>query len=408
MKKNITIVTANFHPEDTAIGLYTTQFAEYLAVDNEVTILTGFPYYPQWKIYSEYQEKENTVIEYFNNIKIIRSKQYVPEKVTLFKRLKMIFSFVWGTFNNKNKIKECDVVICLVPFTFSIFTAYKLAKQTNAKLWIHIQDFEFDLAFESGIFKNSNLISFITKKIVYTIEQFLLNKANVISSISNQMMQKITEKSTVNDIFLFPNWISKENINPEIALKHRYFMDNKFSLLYSGNIGEKQDWNLFLSVAEQLQSNRNIEIIIVGNGGYLNTLKERCKMLNNVTFHELVPYEELNHLLCSASLHFLFQKNEVLDTLMPSKLLGMMASTRPCLVTGNPKSEVAKVLTEDCGYYIANPTTETLCEIILRISQKEIDSHQIGINARKKVITQFSDTEVLDRFKEKIYEISNG
>ena len=407
MKKNITIVTANFHPEDTAIGLYTTQFAEYLAVDNKVTVLTGFPYYPQWKIYSEYQQKENTVIEYHNSIKIIRSKQFVPEKVTLFKRLKMIFSFVWGTFNNKSKIKECDVVICLVPFTFSIFTAHKLAKQTKAKLWIHIQDFEFDLAFESGIFKKSSLISYITQKTVYTIEKFLLNKANVISSISNQMMQKISEKSKNKDIFYFPNWISKENINPEVATKHPYFSDNKFSLLYSGNIGEKQDWDLFLSVAIQLQNNSNIEIIIVGNGGYLNTLKERCKILNNVTFHELVPYDELNNLLCSASLHFLFQKNEVLDTLMPSKLLGMMASTRPCLVTGNPKSEVAKVLTPDCGFYVSNPTTEIICEIIHRISQKEIDSHQIGVNARKKIIDQFSDTEVLARFKDKINEISN-
>jgi colanic acid biosynthesis glycosyl transferase WcaI len=408
MKKNITIVTANFHPEDTAIGLYTTQFAEYLAVDNQVTVLTGFPYYPQWKIYTEYQQKENIVIEYLNGIKIIRSKQYVPSKVTLIKRLKMIFSFVLGISKNKNKVKECDVVICLVPFTFSIFTAYKLAKQTNAKLWIHIQDFEFDLAFESGIFKKSSLISFMTQKTVYTIERFLLNKANVISTISNQMMLKVSEKSNNKDVFYFPNWISKEKINPEVAQKHAFFRDNKFSLLYSGNIGEKQDWNLFLSVAERLQNNTNIEIIIVGNGGYLNTLKERCKMLNNVTFHDLVPYEELNNLLCSASLHFLFQKNEVLDTLMPSKLLGMMASTRPCLVTGNPKSEVAKVLTEDCGYYIANPSTETIYEIINRISQNEIDGSKLGIKAREKIINQFSDSKVLARFKEKINEISNA
>ena len=70
--KKITIITANYYPEETAIGLYTTQFSEYLNTNNfEITILTGFPYYPKWEIPKDYKIKsqfyENKINQSFTN-----------------------------------------------------------------------------------------------------------------------------------------------------------------------------------------------------------------------------------------------------------------------------------------------------------------------------------------------------
>ena len=54
--KSITIITGNYFPEDTAIGLYTTQFAKFLQNNGfDVTIITGFQYYPKWEISEEYK-----------------------------------------------------------------------------------------------------------------------------------------------------------------------------------------------------------------------------------------------------------------------------------------------------------------------------------------------------------------
>ena len=50
MKNNITLIGINFYPEDSAIGLYSTQMAKYLSTDYDIDVITGFPYYPQWKI----------------------------------------------------------------------------------------------------------------------------------------------------------------------------------------------------------------------------------------------------------------------------------------------------------------------------------------------------------------------
>jgi len=404
-KKNISIITANFYPEDTAIGLYTTQFADFLSKKYNVTVVSGFPYYPQWEIYKEYKDKDDYIIEEFNEIKIIRYKQFVPKKVTIFSRLKMIFSFIHGANQNIKKVEKTDLVICLVPFTFSIIPAYFLSKKKNARLWIHVQDFEFDLAFESGIFKKKNIFGGLVKKTVTSFEQYLLNKANLISSISFQMLKKVDDKTKKVETYYFPNWISSDDIDPNISIEHSYFEKDKFSLLYSGNIGEKQDWDLFCKVCKLLEPHKDIEIVIVGDGGYLDTLKSNCTKFSNVKFNTLVPYNELNNLLCSASCHFLFQKQEVLDTLMPSKLLGMMASEKVCIVSGNSKSEVAKVLTSETGFYISNSSPKEIYEKIIFLKNNPDLCSNMGKKARTKIIDGFSKEKVLDGFIKKIDEI---
>ena len=199
---------------------------------------TGFPFsdidirkgreFTQNKIFNVFSlddsySKNNFITERLNDIEIIRYKQFVPKKVTIFSRLKMIFSFVYGTNKNIKKVEQSDLVICLVPFTFSIIPAYLLAKKKKAKLWIHVQDFEFDLAFESGIFKKNHLLGFLIKKAVITFEKFLLNKATLISSISFQMLKKVNEKTNSVDTYYFPNWISSDDINPIKSNHHSYF-----------------------------------------------------------------------------------------------------------------------------------------------------------------------------------------
>lgn len=210
MPKNITIITANYYPEDTAIGFYTTQLSKYLKdKEYEINVITGFPYYPQWEIYDNYKNKNKQIVDYFENIPVYRNRQFVPSKPTFFKRIKMILSFVKGCFKNIKNIKETDLVFVIVPFTFSIIPAYFLAKKTKSKLWIHIQDFEFDLAFETGILSKKNIFTHLFKKSVLHLESFLLNRANIISSISENMINQAKRRSSQKPVFFFPNWISK-------------------------------------------------------------------------------------------------------------------------------------------------------------------------------------------------------
>ena len=405
--KKITIITANFYPEDTAIGLYTSQFAEHLKNNSfDVTVLTGFPYYPKWKIPANYRDKSRFYVEYKEGIKIIRFKQYVPSKVTFLNRVLMILSFNFGLFINLFKLKKSDLVICIVPFTTNCFIAKLYSFIYNAKLWIHLQDFEFDLLIDSGIGSKKSFITKLFFKILLKIERILLNSADVVSTISNSMMKKVREKSNQKDVFFFPNWVSIDNINPEKSKKHTYFNPLKYNLLYSGNIGEKQDWDFFIEFCKLININDNIEITIVGNGGYHEKLIERAGAFEFIQFKDVVPYSELSDLLCSTDIHFLFQKSEVVDSVMPSKLLGMMASTKPSIVTGNENSEVNSILTNSKGgYYNSSNNPNEIYDKIIELKNNSEKSLEMGINARVFVEREFSSDTVLHSFLTKVNQV---
>ena len=71
--KNITFIGLNYAPEDSAIGLYSTQWVEYLNKQGfKVSVITAFPYYPHWKINEEYRFKNTFLKEKRGDIKIYK------------------------------------------------------------------------------------------------------------------------------------------------------------------------------------------------------------------------------------------------------------------------------------------------------------------------------------------------
>lgn len=406
-KKNITVITGFYYPEDTAIGLYTTQFCEFLMKKGySIKVITGFPNYPKWEIFADYKNLKKFYSEKNKGIEIIRYKQFIPKKATIISRVLMMFSLFFGTFINVFKIKKTDLVICIVPFTSSILPSLLLSTKNNAKLWVHVQDFEFDLALDSGILKKDNLFFKMLKKTIFFFEKKLLNSADIVSSISYSMIKKAQEKSTHKNPYFFPNWISSSKINPTEYKHHDFINKDKFTLLYSGNIGEKQDWLFLEKFCSIVNDKDNIEIIVVGNGAFLNNLKKLLAGYLFVYFYEPIPYNELNNLLCSTDIHFLFQKTDIIDTVMPSKILGMMASEKPSIITGNEKSEVLSLINKSKGgFYFCSNDVEEVYKKIIELKNSIDIRNEIGKNARKFVLETFSEETILANFSNQIKDI---
>ncbi|WP_405350992.1 WcaI family glycosyltransferase [Nonlabens sp. Asnod3-H03] len=399
--KHITFIGLNYAPEDTAIGLYSTQMVEALTTAGAtVNVVTAFPYYPQWKIAQAYQDQPSYLQEEYKGAKLYRYKQYVPETPTFLKRIIHILSFTKGSFFNLRKIKEADLVISIIPFTASAWLAGYHARSHKAKSWIHIQDFEFDAALQSGLSSGGKKLIF---KYLFGLEKRILNKANTISTISHNMIAKLESKTSQSHYYL-PNWIDENQVNPETAKQHSYLRSDKFKLLYSGNVGDKQDWDFFSAFAKALPQ-QHYDIIIVGAGAKYQQLKDTTNQ-ENIHFYDPVPFEELSDLLCSADSHFLFQKTEVLDTVMPSKLLGMMASKKPSLVLGNAKSEVKQVMElANAGCYLNTANVETAVNQLENWRLNQDETLQIGKDARRYVTQHFARKPILDNWVDQLTEL---
>jgi len=404
MKNNITLIGINFYPEDSAIGLYSTQMSEYLAQSHNINIITGFPYYPEWKIREEYKDKKRFLEEKKDNINIYRYKQYVPKNPSFKNRILHLLDFTIGSVRNVFKVKKCDLVICVVPFTSSIALGLLMAKLRGA-VWVHIQDFEFDAAIESGLGGKQGAVKAKVFKGLFWLEKKLLNKADVVSTISYGMIKKLETKTNTPNYF-FPNWVDENFIDPNKATQHELMKSDKFKILYSGNIGAKQDWKFFLKVLEYFKDSDKIEFIVVGAGAKKEWLVKETKKYKNISHHMPVAYETLPNLLCSANLHILFQQNSVVDTVMPSKLLGMMASSVPSVVTGSLASEVAKVFDKSKGgYFYDSNEFDFVVNSIEELLQNHDMASIMGANARKYIIENFSSKKVLENFEEKVQRV---
>ena len=393
----ITIIGVNYYQEDSAIGLYTTQKAEYLANHGyDVSVITGFPYYPKWEIQEEYKTKNRYFFETINGISVYRYKQYVPKKPTFFKRIVHLVSFTTGSIINLFKIKKPDIVISIVPFTTSILLGWLLKLRYKSKLWIHIQDFEFDAAIDSGLLDKKKSV-FVS--ILLWIEKRLLNRANHISTISYGMLNKLKEKVGKEGYYL-TNWLDTSVfVNEENITIHPYIQEDKFTILYSGNIGAKQDWDFFFEFLNALKTKENIEVILVGEGAAEEEVKEKCDQYSFVKQYSLVPFKELPQLLKSADVHILFQKDDVIDTVMPSKILGMMGSAVPSIITGNEKSEVKQILEDSKGgFYFQNTQLSTIISTIEKLQNNADMSMTLGANAKQYILELYSKEAVLGEF----------
>ncbi|WP_299127949.1 WcaI family glycosyltransferase [uncultured Winogradskyella sp.] len=398
--KNITFISLNYAPEDTAIGLYSTQWVEYLKNKGfKVTVVTAFPYYPKWEISQAYKNKKTFLKEENDGIKILRYKQYVPKTPSFLKRIIHLLDFTFGSFINLNKIKDCDLVISIVPFTTSAFLGYLHKKRHGAKLWAHIQDFEFDAALQTGVGKKKNY--FFSP--LFSLEKWLFSRPDLVSTISHTMLKKLSLKSSADQFFM-PNWIDEKEINPSTSKTHPYLNTNKIKILYSGNIGDKQDWEIFLQFCKDIDKS-TYEIVVVGDGSKKDWLVSKIESFNNVKHYQPVPFKELSDLLCSADVHILFQKSEVLDTVMPSKVLGMMASSKLSVIIGNDKSEVKTIFkNSDSGLYFSS-YSKSIIETINNFINDKARLHQNGINSRTYVIENFSKNTILKKMYEKLVQL---
>lgn len=398
--RNITYIGLNYAPEDTAIGLYSTQWVDFLSeAGYNVTVVTAFPYYPKWEISEMYKKKKTFLKEEQNGITVLRYKQYVPKNPTFFKRIAHLFDFTLGSFINLFKIKECDLVISIIPSTSSVFLGYLQKKRFKAKLWSHIQDFEFDAAIQSGVGKNKNIIF----SLLFKLEKWLFSKADLASTISYSMLNRLSEKTSSKQYFL-PNWIDDKKINPANSKTHHYLKSKKIKILYSGSIGDKQDWEAFVQFCEDISKSK-FEIIIVGDGSKKEWLCNKIEALENVKYYPPVPFEELSDLLCSADVHVLFQKPEIIDIVMPSKVLGMMASAKPSLIIGNKKSEIKSIFeTSGAGLFYSEYSRAVVNSLEDLTSDKE-KLHRQGEKARNYVIENFSKEKILSNMLKKLEEL---
>lgn len=111
----ILVSSINFHPDHSGIALYSTDLPVYCAEHgHEVTMVTGFPYYPSWRKSPQDSRRLFGTDEY-ENVKVLRGYLYVPEEVSTLKRILHELSFVVFAILNFLRAGRHDCIVIFSP-----------------------------------------------------------------------------------------------------------------------------------------------------------------------------------------------------------------------------------------------------------------------------------------------------
>lgn len=400
----ILIYGINYSPEVTGIGKFTGEMAEWMAAsDHAVRVVTAPPYYPEWRVSSDYMNRYSRGS--FKGVEVFRCPLFVPSDPSSISRILHLLSFSVSSFVPllRNIPWKPDVVILVVPTILCFMQTLLLCKITGAKSIVHIQDYEIDAMFGLSMAKNGFL-----RKVALWVERMALNRFNKISTISDGMQLMARDKGLIEKkLMLFPNWSDIEmfsdappgtNILAELGIPKR-----KKIILYSGNIGDKQGLEYVLYVAKELEYREDLHFLVVGEGAAKRRLKEIAKNmdLRSVSFMPLVKAEKLPSLLALASCHLIIQRAGAADTVLPSKLSNILASGGNAVITASDNTSLGRLCNEHKGIAtLVSPESSTaLKEGIL----KTLDMTYPNFIAIEYANKNLNKEVILKRFMEEIH-----
>ncbi|KJD34630.1 glycosyl transferase family 1 [Tamlana nanhaiensis] len=412
MKKRVLLIGYNFTPEPTGIGKYSGEMIDWLANQgHDCYVITTYPYYPYWKVQKPYNKKRfwftkefKEVHEANGTITTYRCPMYVPTVPTGKKRMLLDLSFMTSAFLQLLKFillkKKCDTVITVVPsFQFGLLGyIYKIF--TGAKSVYHIQDMQIEAAQDLNMISSEKVI-----RALYKTEQFIFKNTDVISSISEKMIAKISEKAS-KDVYLFPNWSDTKFFKPHKdrnQLKQIFgFKTTDQIVLYSGAIGEKQGLEAIVYAADNFKMNPTVKFIICGTGPYKEKLQQLVQSLGleNILFFPLQPMEKFNQFLNMADVHLVIQKAKASDLVMPSKLTTILSVGGLALITANPDSGLYSLVEKyQMGVLVKAENQEALNKGIESALRRD-NHNETRQNARKYAENYLDIDTIMTNFQE--------
>lgn len=398
------VIGINYKPELTGMAVYNTEMCEYLVEKgHEVSILTGFPYYPFGSKFPEWHKNHNVFRLFLNEkaagVNLMRVNMYSPKKVSTVKRIFhegsfIVLSFIRLLFSTK----KYTIILCISPPLLSGIVAYIISKMRGIPFVFHIQDLQPDAAAELGMLNNKVILKFL-----YCVEKYIYKSAAKITVISSEMREKILKKGISSEkVIVFPNWadVNQMKRGDGSTFRKKYKLENKFIVLYSGNIGAKQGLDIILDAAEK-SVNKDIIYLIVGDGACKAELIMKCssKKLSNVMFLPLQPKCIFPDMLAAADVCLVPQKKNVSDIFFPSKLVGIMAAGRPVIAGLKEGSGLHRVMSEsECGLIVEPENPDSLNRAINQMRLEPSQAAKYALNGSKYAQGNFEKKKILDLF----------
>ena len=408
-KKRMLIYAHYYYPDVASTGQILTDLAEGLKDDFYITVICTVPSYGG-KIARHYR-LHKYYYEDINGVEVIRVR--VPEfkKNSKISRLFNITSYFFAAISATFKTGHQDYIYAMSqPPILGGMLGVIGKRIKKAKLIYNIQDFNPEQIMAVNYIKNKMVLN-----TVMAIDKHSCKKSNKIIVVGRDMKETLKKRfSKPPKHVCINNWIDEEDIIPlekenkkVIELRKSFGVEDKFVIMYSGNIGLYYDLLNLIKVIEKFKDNDKLAFVFAGEGSIKDKLLEYAAKqgMNNVVF---VPYQDKEHLVYSlnvADVHLVVNAKGIKGVSVPSKLYGVMAAGKPVLGILEEGTEARCIVEEsDCGL-VANPGDYNAIESLIKrfITYKNQDIlYNMGKNGREFLDEKLTKKKSIEKYKKEI------
>lgn len=305
---------------------------------------------------------------------------------------------------------DYDVVLAPSPPLTVGLCAWVLGRFRHVPFIYNVQEIYPDVAVTLGLLKNRPTI-----RTLEALERFIYRRARVITVISEWFRRRLIIKGVPADkVRVIHNFVDTEFMQPrprQNDFSSAHGLNDKFVVLYAGNIGLTQGFETILSAADRLRRIPDLRVVIVGDGTRRSWIEKQLARdpYPNMVLLPYQPRSAVPDIYASSDLCLVPLKRGTAQETFPSKVYTIMAAARPVVVSADPDSELAWVVEHaECGWAIPPDDDSALAHSISQAYAVREKLPSMGTNGRAYVVAHHSRQVVTRQYDELIRELTVG
>jgi colanic acid biosynthesis glycosyl transferase WcaI len=404
----VLFLTQWFDPEPIFKGL---PFARALRDrGHEVQVLTGFPNYPEGKLYPGYRLRLMQR-EVMDGIEVIRVPLYPSHDSSALRRVANYVSFALAaSLIGSWAVRRADVMYVYHPPATVALPAIVIGTLRGIPFVYDIQDLWPDALAATGMVKSGFLLRLVDWWCRMTYG--MADRIVVLSQgFKRVLVQRGVEEAKVEVIY---NWAEEgaAAAAPPNASLSPDALPGPFNVVFAGTMGKAQALETVLQAARIVKgSDPDVRFTFIGGGTEVERLLDLARemQLDNVVFEARRPMSEMGAVLGAADLLLVHLKDDPLFAItIPSKTQAYMAAGRPIVmaVRGDAAELVKRA---DAGVACPPEDPEALAKRIIELRRLPWERlEEMGQNGREFYKRELSIQVGVGRFEELFRLVISG
>ncbi|MBE9199397.1 MULTISPECIES: glycosyltransferase family 4 protein [unclassified Nodularia (in: cyanobacteria)] len=393
----LSVVTQYFPPDYAATGQLIEELVKQLEQQGvNIEVFTSQPGYAFSLSKAPYLERVDTI-----KIQRSRSAQLFPGRI----RGKLVNGILYTLRTLVYLLRASrrnDILLVTTAPPFLPIVGYLANLLFKLPYVCIIYDLYPDIAITLGVVSKNHWVA----KLWQAINQRVWLNAKGIVVLSPEMKQSVLAHcpQVAHKVSVIHSWANPEFIVP-IAKRENWFawkydLVNKFTVLYSGNMGRCHDIETLLKAAMELQD-EPVQFVCIGGGAKREELIVQVNELglNNFTFLPYQDKKDLPYSLTSGDLSLVSINPASESLVLPSKLYSALATGRPLAVVCSPYSSLRQIIAEaDCGAAFDYGDGHGLAEFIRLLQRNQKLGEQMGQAARQYLQSNFTPKIIAQQY----------